>query len=182
MKDNRRNGWHLKQYFFVLLAMGLLTFIETEVPFLRNDLIGAPFLLILTITALLGDYISVIIATVVGVLGIGLVSINGTHLDPVTIRRSIEFLVGGLTIFVLSSRSRSLTKTHLSLEETISQLEVATKRLNSEVTLKQKDMVKLNKLNQDLRNVIDDVMEDKALWEGSVKASIKLKDEKKVRI
>lgn len=176
MKDDDRNGLHLGQYVLVLLAMGLLTFIETRITFLRSDLIGAPFLLILTISALFGDYISVIFATIIGVIGIGLISVHGGHFDSVTIRRSIEFLVAGVIIFVLSSRSRRLVKSHLSLEETIEQLEQATRKLDSEVKLKRKDMVKLTRLNQDLREVIDNVMEDKALWETNVKTSVNQKE------
>jgi hypothetical protein len=162
--------------------MTLLILVEKEVPFLKNDLIGAPFLLILTITALLGDYISVIVAIIVGVFGIGLISVTGNHLDSVTIRRSVEFLVGGVVIFILSSRSRSLAKTHYTLEETINQLESVTKKLNSEVKLKKKDVLKLTKINQDLRDIIDGVMHNKTLWEHNVKNSIKQQEEKNSKL
>jgi len=180
MKDVKKR-FHYKQYVLVILFMGLLVLVETKLSFLRNDLIGAPFLLILTITALFGDYIAVIIAIIIGVFGIALISVHSAHyVDSVTIRRSSEFLVGGIIIFILSFRSRQLAKTHLSLEETIQQLENATKQLNSQMKIKQKDVSKLNKLNHELREVIDNVMEDQVLWENSIKDSIEQKEQHKI--
>jgi len=179
MKDNGIK-FNYKQYILVILFMGFLVLVETRLSFLKNDLIGAPFLLILTITALFGDSISVIIALIIGVVGIAIISVHANHyVDAVTIRRSSEFLIGGIIIFVLSFRSRKLAKNHLSLEETIQQLENATHELNSQVRIKQKDVSRLNKLNQQLREVIDNVMADQVLWENSVKNSIKQKDQPK---
>ena len=178
MSDNRKK-FEYKQYILVLLSMGFLILAETKLNFLRNDLIGAPFLLILTITALFGDYIAVIIAIVIGVFGIALISVHASHFDSVTIRRSSEFLVAGIIIFILSARSRKLARNHLSLEETIEQLENATQKLNSQVRIKQKDVSRLNKLNRELREVIDNVMADQVLWENRIKDSIKQKEQPK---
>ena len=157
--------------------MVILTYLEIKVPFLKKDLIGGPYLLILTIAALVGDYLSGFIAIVVGVLCIGFISRIGGHIDPVTIRRSIEFLIAGTTIYVLASKSRNLTISQLGLENTIKQLDEVTTKLNSEVINKKQDLNKLKKLNNELRTVIDDIMADKNLWEENVKESIKKTDQ-----
>ena len=176
MKYHSRKGYNPKQYLYVLLGMALLTYLEISVPFLRKDLIGAPYLLILTIAALVGDYLSGLIAIILGVFCIGFISQLGGHIDPVTIRRSIEFLVAGTTIYVLASKSRSLTIAHLGLEDTIKQLDEVITKLNSEVNNKKRDLNKFKRLNNELRNVIDDIMVDSNLWKDNVKESIKKTD------
>lgn len=182
MKYYSRNGFNVRQYINVVLAMGFLTLLEKELVFLRKDLIGAPYLLILTIACLFGDYFSGILATILGVLFIGFVSQTGGHLDPVTIRRSIEFLVAGTTIFILSFHSRKLSLSHLGLSETLKQLDLVTNDLNNELISKKKDVRKLKKLNSDLRSVIDDIMEDKELWSDSVEQGVKKQNSKRKKL
>ena len=179
MKQNKSAKSLILEVTYVLLSMGILTLFEKKFPFLAQDLIGAPYLVILTITVLFGSYLTGLLAIAIGVMSIGLVSLSHGHVDEVTIRRSIEFLVGGTTIFILSYRSRNLMMSHINLEDTISQLDTVTKQLISEVKLKKKDLDKLSKLNKDLRLVIDDVMEDKTYWASSVKSSLSELEAKK---
>jgi len=168
MHQSDRKGLHFMQYGLVILFMGALTLLERTLPFLRHDLIGAPYLIILTVAALFGDYISGILAIVLGVFCIGFLSLNIKSIDLIAFRRSIEFLVGGIIIYVLSYRSRKLVLSQVNLEDSVNQLKLLTEHLNKDVKNKKQNLDKLNKINHDLRNIISEIMDDEDLWRTNI--------------
>lgn len=176
MNEDSHKGLHPWQYLIVVVLMAGLTLIEYSDTMLRHDLIGAPFLVIMTVMALLGDYISGILAILLGSFCIAVISLHGGQAESIVIRRTIEFFFSGLVIYILSIKGRTLYQSHISMQDTISQLEVATKKLNSEVRLKKKDLDKLDKLNKELRTVVDEVMKDKQYWDNSVKNDVNNKE------
>jgi len=173
MIQNDRKGIHLLQYFFVILFMGALTLIEQSLPFLRDDLIGAPFLLILTVAALFGDYLAGILAIVFGVACIGFLSVHNFSFNLIALRRSIEFLLSGIIIYVLSLKSRQLTLSQINLEDSVKRLQSLTDNLNKDVKNKKHNLDKLNKINHDLRSIISEIMDDEDLWQDNIKKKIK---------
>lgn len=161
--------WH---YVLVIIVVGMLTLLEVKIVLLGKEVVGVPFLFVTTITALFGDYIAGILAIILSCASIGFISDFGWRYGAYTIYRIVEFMIASSIIYGLAWRNRGLMWDNMSLEDTINNLELATRQLKNEDKIKKKDLKRIIKLNKELRTVIDAIMEDQQIWFDSVKKDL----------
>lgn len=178
MYKDKFNTIHVWQSLVVIPIVGFLSFLEVEVPFLHNSLVGTPFLALVTLMSLFGDFLAGLSAIVFGTVCISFIGPQGWHLNDQSLLRTLEFILVGILIYLLSWRSRNLSKNAENLEVTVQSLKKASTKLKSQVRVTKRDVSTLRSINKDLQSIVDDVMNDKGLWASSVERDIKDNDKK----
>lgn len=153
-------------YPLVVLGIIVIGVIETNVPFFKVGLEGAPFLLLVAIVALLGDVLSGLLAVilsgaalfyVVAPIGFLASSTKGIKLS--------EFLIAASAVSLLSWWVRRLQKNNLGLSATVHHLRSLTSGLEKELKTSKKDLHTLENINKQLDLIVDEFMQDDKYWE-----------------
>lgn len=168
----RRHAFRPWQYFAVLVAMALASFFEAEFVFVRQDMLDLPYLVVAAISAIYGDYFAGILAIVCGTVSIAIIGETGFNHHLHNSSRVIAYLAASLIIFILARRSRELMLNNLSLSESVTQMEKVSNKLKNQVKVNKKDLKRLNSINEELRSVVDNIMDDEDLWAGGVKKGV----------
>ena len=175
-----RKRIHVWQLVLVILAVAASVIIDLEVlPFRHAELISAPFLLISIVTALYGDYYAGSLSIVLGTVTVSFINYDGWHFAVPSLVRSIEFLIASTSIYYLAWRSRDLTRDSATLVHTIAKLEEMANKQSKEAKINKRNLEKLRQINYQLQAIVDSVMDDKSMWENSVKKNITKIDSKK---
>lgn len=176
LKQHTIRPW---QYFNVLLALLLVSALEIKASFIRHQLIVLPYLVVSTVSAIYGDLFAGILAVIGGTFCVALLEMDGFHFRMYDLSRITGYLIAAIIIFILARKGRKLAVSNLSLSDSMGQMELAAKKLRSQMRLTKKDLKKLNGLNQELRALVDDIMADESLWAGGVKHGVQHKDQKR---
>lgn len=178
MYNDKNKTIHVWQSLIVLPTVGLLSLLEVEISVLHNSLVATPFLAFVTFMSILGDYVSGILTIILSTISISFISPQGWHFTSQSLVRTIEFLLASVVIYLLSWRSRRLTRNREDLEITVSSLKKATLKLKSQVRLTKKDVTTLRQINSELQSIVDNIMSDQGLWAKSVEKDVSTNDNK----
>lgn len=178
MYNDKQKSIHVWQSLIVLPTVGILSFLEVEISVLHNSLVATPFLALVTLMSLLGDYVSGILTIFLSSISIAFISPQGWRFTSHSLIRTIEFFMASIVIYLLSWRSRKLTRDTEDLEITVNTLKKATLNLKSQVRLTKKDATTLRQINNELQSIVDNIMSDQGLWAKSVEKDVSSNDKK----
>lgn len=180
LNEGRQSGLHMSHYAVVIVSSIILGIIVAHVPIFSKGLRTTPFILVTTVTALLGDYIAGILAIVLGSIAVDYVSAPiGFKFDAMTFFKVLEYLIIALIIYLITWRSRYLYARNLDLQAMTQELQSVTSALKTEAKGNKKQMKKLNAVNADLLTLINQFIEDDEYWARKWKVpNVQLKPKK----
>ena len=149
MLNDRPTIKHAWQYALVFGVIALMSYLEILFPDLRDGLIATPYLIIVLVSSIFFDLVAGMLSVVVGTAGVFLIRYMPYGYSANVVTGTIEFVLAGAAIYLLAKQSRTLIIKQLNLEQTVKQMERATKRLKTEVNVKKKDLDRLNRINND---------------------------------
>ena len=153
MYKYKHNDIHVWQSLVVIPSVGLLSFLEVEISFLHNSLVGTPFITLVTLMSLVGDHLSGIAAIILSTICISFISPQGWHLSSHSLIRTVEFVFTSIIIYLLSWRSRNLYHNTEDLEVTVASLKKASNKLKTQVRVTKHDVSTLRSINKDLQSI-----------------------------
>ena len=179
MLRNRQTKIHIWQYLLIVLLIVAISIVEILFKSVREGLVGTPLILVVLIASIYFDAIAGIISVSLGAIGLFLINFVAVGYQWRVLTVVIEFILAGVIIYYLAEKSRQLSYSNLNLEAGMKHMEGVAKKLKSQVNVNKKDLDKLNKINADLREVVDAIMEDQSIWSENVAKDIKDKETKR---
>lgn len=153
-------------YPLVVIAVVIIGVIETNIPFFKVGLEGAPFLLLVVIVALLGDLLSGVLAIILsGIALFYIVAPIGFSSSSTKWIKLSEYLIAAAVVCLLSWWVRRLQQSNLGLSKMVHQLRSLTGGLEKELKISKKDLRALEKINKQLDLIVNEFMQDDKYWE-----------------
>ena len=161
----KNNRWVL--YVGVIALVVLLALLEANVSFLEKGLLATPFLVIVAAAAIIGDLISSILAVVLGAIAVNYVMHPvGLKFNTTMVLRMLQFIVSGAIVYLLAYRGNTLHQSNAKLIESTKKLQSVIRRLKIQAKGNAQQVEKLNTVNGELRELVDEFMADDAYWES----------------
>lgn len=154
--------------YYALMAASTVTIavVTTHVSIFEKGLVAAPLLLVVTITALVGDYYQGVFCIVCCMLALAYTTPpKGFVLSSMAVIRLIEFFVASAIACGLAWRVRGLLSKTRDLVSNINQLNQQLIKLQKQQHKDKHALMKLKLLNKQLDNLVSEFVDDDNYWQ-----------------
>jgi len=157
--------FHPLHYLFVLAGACVVLVIEIRVPLFANGLIFTPFVLVTTLAAMRGSFVSGIFAIAITTVAVDYAAPPvGFRLTEVALFKTLEYALVSIVIFLLAWRGRQLHTSNEALRNMTEILQSITVDLQAESRGNEKQLKKLNTVNKELVSIVNKFVEDDDYW------------------
>lgn len=171
--SHKLQTFNVRNVLLVLLSTAVITAFEIKVPFIDHDFAAILYFLLLTVTTLLGDYASGILALLLGAVCLDyLVPPMGFDLSVLTERKILLFLMSGIVICGLSWRARSLQYTNKDLFHDVNELQRILVRMQQQAKGNKKELAKLSAINKQLDKLVSQFIGDDEYWRKRLETQV----------